>query len=137
MDSFRQRRACAACAACDAICAMTRWSGVASYTERSCPSAETRGAQRRYGRDALRLRCCLSFVAKSKTRQINTFYVIYHLNNPTGLDWKAFFLYFFLLYIYIFKTRFTVKMAGIDTIGCPQHSALIQSAVSTVYLYKE
>lgn len=48
------------------------------------------------GGDALRLRCCLSFVAKSKTRQMNV-YVIYHLNDSSGLDWKIFFFYFVLV----------------------------------------
>ncbi|TNN34299.1 Secretogranin-2 [Liparis tanakae] len=43
---------------------MTRWSGVASYNEGSCPSAEHRRDQRRSGGDAQHLHCCLSFVTK-------------------------------------------------------------------------
>lgn len=54
-------------------CVMTRWSGVASYNEGSCPSAENRREQHRSWGDAIHLHCCLSFIAKGRICRLLSF----------------------------------------------------------------
>ncbi|KAG7525108.1 secretogranin-2-like [Solea senegalensis] len=60
---------------------MTRWSGVPSYNEGSCPSAENRSEQHRSGGDAIHPHHCLTFISKGNKSPIM---LHFHHKLPTG-----------------------------------------------------